>query len=109
MFSAGLLPVTPCLLGLRVEPLVGVPDVDRGDHKGRHELQDAQHQGNVDIAPQLGRHESVRVVGQQHVDEVPDKEQACHREDEPAQPPPQLDEIRTGLHLGPVGGLRSFS
>ena len=42
---------------------------ERGD-----ELPQAEHQADVDVAPELVRHEVVRVVGQQDVEEVPGEE-----------------------------------
>src|ERR1700710_390045 len=45
------------LVGDRVGAARGVPDVQRGDHEGRHELTQTQQDPDVDVAEDLRGHE----------------------------------------------------
>src|SRR4051812_49390425 len=62
------------LVGDGVGAATGVPDVQRGDQEGGHELAQPHQQPDVDVAEDLRRHEVVGVAGEQDVEQVPGQE-----------------------------------
>ena len=97
--------------GQRVQLPVGEADVEERDQERRDELQQAEHETDRDVPPELVRHEVVRVVGQQDEEEVPGEERGGEGEDDAAVPPSELLEplgvldldIGTAAHRGRVG------
>jgi hypothetical protein len=81
-----------------------VPRVPPGDEERGDELRDAEEQGDVDVAEQLGAHEAARVVRQQDVQQVPGDEGDGQREGEGAVGAAQFTELHALLHLAELLG-----
>jgi hypothetical protein len=91
-------------LGLGVELRGGVPRVPPGDEERGDELGDAEDEGDVDVAEELGAHEAAGVVRQQHVQQVPGDERDRQREGEGAEGAAQFGELSALLHFGELLG-----
>src|SRR4051794_24123880 len=74
-----------------------MPYVERRDHEGRHELEQAQDDAEVDVAEDRRLHEAGGIGREQDVEQVPGEEGHGHREGEAPEPPPQLGELRRVL------------
>src|SRR5688572_29176814 len=91
--SALLLVAGGQLAGQRVELRCGVAAVEPSQRERGHELQQAENEGDVDVADELGAHEVGRPVGEDDIEQVPAQERGGRRENEVPVRRPQLGEL----------------